>query len=329
MHQHGYDPQMACHGLGVTLEDIETAHFRLSHFEACLIVRRALRILGDHNPGLALGQHANLGSRGILALGCMTSATLGDALNLAMAHPSEAGHLLDVSAHHAGHCMTTTLGPMFGNFDLLPFLSEKMFAGMVRLMRLVTERRCAPISVEFAHGTAQEIGRYEDFFGCRVRFGGSGYRLVMNMAWLETPLPSRCAASHQLACEILLREQQKSAPTHSLEHAILRIFRRALANPPVVEEVARMLHMSERTLRRRLSEAGLSFQGLLDECRASFVLEHLPPRQESLTALAAQLGFTDLHSFRRAFQRWTGTKLSTYWRREFGEAPAHKKKTGR
>jgi AraC-like DNA-binding protein len=303
---------MACQGLGMTLEDLDMVGSRLSHFEACLIVRRALRILGNRNPGFELGQRANLGSRGILALACMTSDTLGQALELDFAHPAAAGHLLDIGSDIAGHTLTLSLSPMFGNFDLLPFLSEKMFTGMIRLMRLVSERRCAPISVEFAHPAPMEISRYEDYFGCRVRFGCAANRMQMNVAWLDTPLPSRSPASHKLARGILVQEEQSSAVAHALEQAVLRIIRRTLAKPLSAAQVAHALHMSERTLRRRLTEAGLSFQGLLDECRANYALERLALMREPLNVLAAQMGFEDLHSFRRAFQRWTGSKLSSY-----------------
>ncbi|WP_234891465.1 helix-turn-helix transcriptional regulator [Agrobacterium vitis] len=65
--------------------------------------------------------------------------------------------------------------------------------------------------------------------------------------------------------------------------------------------------MSERTLRRRLAESGVSFQSLLDDLRKNRTLELLGNRNMSVEQIAFAVGFSDPHNFRRAFRRWTGT----------------------
>jgi AraC-like DNA-binding protein len=73
-----------------------------------------------------------------------------------------------------------------------------------------------------------------------------------------------------------------------------------------VTVVAAALHMSPRTLQRRLEEEGTAFTEVLDRVRLELARDALRARATSLTTLAFRLGFADLATFSRAFKRWTG-----------------------
>jgi AraC-like DNA-binding protein len=70
--------------------------------------------------------------------------------------------------------------------------------------------------------------------------------------------------------------------------------------------LARSMHMSERTLRRRLSERGTNYQSLLDELRSTRARTLVGHGAEPVDRIAQQLGFADTSSFFHAFKRWTG-----------------------
>ncbi len=73
---------------------------------------------------------------------------------------------------------------------------------------------------------------------------------------------------------------------------------------PTRSAIARALAMSERTLHRRLSDEGTTFQRLLDETRRELAENYLMRRDLSLASVAYLLGFKDQGSFFRAAQRW-------------------------
>jgi AraC-like DNA-binding protein len=77
--------------------------------------------------------------------------------------------------------------------------------------------------------------------------------------------------------------------------------------------LARAMHMSRRTLQRRLAEAGTTFHELLDEVRFDEARGLLAEGAASSDAVARQLGYANHRAFDRAFHRWTGTAPST-WR---------------
>jgi AraC-like DNA-binding protein len=76
--------------------------------------------------------------------------------------------------------------------------------------------------------------------------------------------------------------------------------------PPSLAEVASMLHLSPRTLRRRLAEEGTSYRTLLDEVRGQLAEELLLNEQLTVEEVAQRLGYAETSSFTHAFRRWTG-----------------------
>ncbi|MFD7845370.1 helix-turn-helix transcriptional regulator [Nocardia sp. NPDC059764] len=83
-----------------------------------------------------------------------------------------------------------------------------------------------------------------------------------------------------------------------------------LRHPLTMAEVAARLHVTERTLRRQLATAGESFSSVRDrvrERRATYLLQDsgLP-----ISAIAHQIGYSDIREFRRAYIRWTGSAPS-------------------
>jgi len=81
------------------------------------------------------------------------------------------------------------------------------------------------------------------------------------------------------------------------------------------------LAMSERSLQRRLSDEGLSFQVLLSETRHQLALEYLRDPSLAIVEVAYMLGYEDQNSFFRAFRQWEG-KTPSVWRANHGHAVA-------
>ena len=97
------------------------------------------------------------------------------------------------------------------------------------------------------------------------------------------------------------------APVHDDLAAQVRTAIRAElgSGPPRVNTVAKRLLLSARTLQRRLTEEGLSFQTLADEVRSSGAKELIAQPQVPLAEVAFRLGYTNFGAFIRAFKGWT------------------------
>ncbi len=75
---------------------------------------------------------------------------------------------------------------------------------------------------------------------------------------------------------------------------------------PSLRKMARTLHMSERTLNRKLKAQGTSHQMLLDDVRQELAVWYLRQTDMSVEAIAERLGYRDTSNFSRACKRWCG-----------------------
>lgn len=78
------------------------------------------------------------------------------------------------------------------------------------------------------------------------------------------------------------------------------------------DEVANRLHMSPRTLHRRLEEEGASFRGIKEALRRDIALARLTKTRQPIAQVAADLGYADTSAFYRAFTAWTGLSPERY-----------------
>jgi AraC-like DNA-binding protein len=74
----------------------------------------------------------------------------------------------------------------------------------------------------------------------------------------------------------------------------------------VVDDVARSLGMSKRTLARKLSDEGLNFTEILHQLRRDLAVRYLDDRKLHISKIAWLLGFNEVSAFTHTFKRWTG-----------------------
>ena len=82
--------------------------------------------------------------------------------------------------------------------------------------------------------------------------------------------------------------------------------------PPTGEAVAARLHLSARSLQRRLADEGNSFSELLDATRLELARSYLEAGTHTVGEVTFLLGYSDASAFSRAFKRWTGVAPSAW-----------------
>jgi len=72
------------------------------------------------------------------------------------------------------------------------------------------------------------------------------------------------------------------------------------------DDICTRLHVSKRTLQRKLKDEGTTFQEVLDETRSNLSHHYLKEQSLSVVEISYLLGYRDPGAFYRAFQGWTG-----------------------
>ena len=188
-----------------------------------------------------------------------------------------------------------------------PLLVDVCFAWIVAMAQRGIGRPLSPKRVELQRAPAHRE-MYEAHFRCPVKFQSNQNALIFSRPDMELPFVTYnadllAAVAPQLEAE--LREQLAQKTFTEQAKGILK---RLLAGQrPGIDDLARELHLSTRTLQRRLTEQGITFQRLLEEARRELAHHYLLHSSRELNETAYLLGYEDANSFFRAFHHWEGT----------------------
>ena len=184
----------------------------------------------------------------------------------------------------------------FQAFELVYFLE---------LVRFHTGEEIVPYRVELG-GTAGPAGMLEEYFGTPVH-RGNATALSLTTADALLPLVTENAELWDFFEKHL---QQKLADRERQTPIVERVRNTLLEMLPAgmssIDAVSERLHLSRRSLQRRLSEEGKSYQVILDEIRSELSLYYLSRDGMSIEEISFLLAYRDPNSFYRAFHGWTG-----------------------
>ncbi len=160
-------------------------------------------------------------------------------------------------------------------------------------------------SVHFRQVPSAQAEEYRKTFPCPVYFGGGTNEVRFESRWLEFPMPD----SNEALCSFFDRYTQEKLDRLPVESTVVEQVRLMLktrlgTGQVKLEQVAESLHMSPRTLQRRLSGEGTSLHAELDEVRRQQALYFLEAGT-SIAELSWLLGYAEPSVFHRAFKRWT------------------------
>jgi AraC-like DNA-binding protein len=168
------------------------------------------------------------------------------------------------------------------------------------------------LAVEFHHTapSADVVIEHARFFGVTPSYGSNVNTVTLSSDALDREVVSADAAlsrimeRHAAAMLAALPE-----PGENFGDRVRRLLVKGLAEDTSFTKlgnIAARLHMSERSLQRRLSAEGVSFDALLDGTRKDLARQYLRDHSIAIAEVAFLLGYSEPSAFHRAFKRWTG-----------------------
>jgi AraC-like DNA-binding protein len=296
---------------GLTPEAIADPEERLSVRSQIMLLDQAAIALKDHCLGFTLARDHDPREIGLLYYVMASSQTLGDGLKRVARYSQITNEAL-VFRYREGNTLVISL-----SYSGVPRHSDRhqiefcMF-GVLRICRMLTAQNLVPQQFSIAHhrsGTNSEMAR---FVGTTVQFGAGADEFVLNANAGELPLIHADAYLNNLllkCCEAALavRRDNTSQLRIKVENAISSLLPHGRV---LVEDVARNLGMSKRTLARKLADEGLSFTEILQQLRRDLAVRYLDDRKLHISKIAWLLGFTEVSAFTHTFKRWTGSTPS-------------------
>lgn len=310
--EHGEQLDLAAFGL--TTDALERDFSPISNVDLGRLFDEAARVLDEPHLGLVLPAQLKFQQYAIPELAARASPTLRESFQqwaayARLVHPS----VVFVFSEADGRAQFThrTLGYPRG---LSRHLNEFALAAATYFGRQTTVNGPQILEAHFVHARPRSLEVLESFFQTSsVSFGAEVNALVIDSASLDAP--QHTADARMLATMRSMGEQSLRA--RPLAEAGFRALvaervRQQLGAPIRIRKIAHELHMSVRTLQRRLDDEGVSFAELVDAVREQVARELIGNTDSSVAEVAEQLGFAELATFSRAFKRWTGQAPSVF-----------------
>ena len=271
--------------------------------------------------GLEIGRLVKVEHCGVLGYLFRTSRNLGEALNCYKRFERliYAGSTITTGFDNIGldnaDSMRITWDPKFGYSSQLS--DELLLASIVNITReIVSPYVLNPSQISFTQSIDnQHITTYQAFFGCEVRQNEKQLSITFKLSDLACPIPHEDQTLHDIlglqAEELLKHLPENDLFLADLGSAIIRCLHEGRPN---VQSVATHLHLSPRTLHRRLKEKNREFRNILKSVRKSMAQNYLSDDKLTLAEVTLLLGYSEQSSFTRAFSTWFGESPAQYKR---------------
>lgn len=287
----------------VMFRDPET---RLPHTVAAPLWLAAARLTNDPDLGLHVAEGVQPGNYGVLDYAVRTSENLGIGLQRLAQYTRFLHDIAEIKLTvQRDRAVLSHSIPVPGGLPRP--IAEYIVATWLLTSRQATSVNWMPLEVNFQHAAPGNISEHQRVFGCTPDFGHHRNELVFSRDLLTVPMAKADDTLQKILEAQVVAVIQKLPKGEATTDAVRRLLATELGEGlPTLEQIAPRLHMSPRTLHRRLDEEGTSFRQVLAEVRRELAARHLSERQLAIGEIAFLLGFSEPSAFHRAFKRWTG-----------------------
>ncbi|WP_028241019.1 AraC family transcriptional regulator [Stutzerimonas azotifigens] len=273
---------------------------------------RAVEVSGNPAIGLNMGRERHPGALSVVEYAMMSSRNLCEGYTRLVRFQRIVAEGADLDFRPLGdrYALILTI-----HGDRLPPArqsGEASLASALAFCRWLTGKPIEPLEVRLQGEPPHDLAPYQALFRAPLRFNAPHYALVFRRCDMEAPLPTAneaLARLHDRFAGDYLARFSGSRVTHQVRQVLCRLMPQG---EPKREAVAGLLHLSQRTLQRRLQDEGTSYQQLLDDTRRELADQYLAQPGLTLLEIAYLLGFADPSNFFRAFRRWFGVTPGEY-----------------
>jgi len=311
LEQYGCDSASMFSEYGLDLESISSNDEQIPAIPMQSIWRKAVEMTGDEGFGLACAQNLHAASFQGLGFAWITSNTLKDAFDRLVRYYrliSSGGEVL--LQENDDDIWLWYKIPKGGQGA--PASLDAALAVFIQLCRFTKgdDFRCK--HVEFQHAAPLDKSRFESFFQCPITFLADENRLLFSREELEIPLPMANPALARANDQVVIDYLKKNDKGNIVNEVRASIIEQLPSGKISQNSIASQVHLSNRSLQRKLAEHGTSYKQLYEEIRKDLAMQYLKESHRTISEVTYLLGFSEPSNFTRSFKRWSGTTPHEY-----------------
>jgi AraC-like DNA-binding protein len=280
--------------------------------QAVQYYRNLVRLAPTPGIGLDIGLTSRLSDYGSSGYSTMTTATTEEAIESSHRHYQLQYLHADWQTEVTQEAIVHSCFVDESLEDLEVFLCERGFTVLQKHSEELLGPECFPEKLCLRYPDPGYARRYQEIFHCPVYFGCEMSEVHYPVRYLDQRIASHDPDVHEALESVSAMLIQKLSAESDIVTAVKLAIAEKSGSFPSIERVAERLHLSSRTLSRKLRDSGTNFQSLLDEARQAVAEDRLRHSKMSIQQIAEACGFRDAQNFSQAFKRWSGLSPSEF-----------------
>jgi AraC-like DNA-binding protein len=302
-------------GSGLELEMLSQSDLTVTFQQTRKVLANANRIIG---PGwhLALDRRLTAASHGPLGFAAVTAPKLSASIDVLLRYVGIRAPFLWLTGSQEDEWFVIRLHETTEMGMERMALVETALLALQNLIERPLGREIGGARILFAQAAPSYEEQLTKVFHPQLYFNAGEHSLRLPSVWLEEPCVMYDEAMHGY---LLLRCEEEMRMALGILPAEVAVRQALLATPgefPGLREIAAGLHVSPRTLIRRLKNGRTSYQAILDDVRRTLSTNYLLHTRFTVAHIASLLGYQDPSNFGRAFRSWFDDSPGNYRRRQ-------------
>lgn len=315
LEMYGLDSVALARQAGIVVPEVLAPTDRIPLDQADALLEFVIPLIHDPAFGLQVARCWHPANLGVLGYAWLSSSTLRTGLRRLERYHRLVGERGATEIEEVPQGIKVRFWANRGDPAEVPVAAvavDMALALVLDMCRMNAGAALRPVAVSLRRKTPESTAPYERFFGCPVQFGAKENFFLLSKEDADSLLPT---SNKQLATvfdKMLGEELARLDKSDVVARCRVAVLEYLTSGEATEEDTAKQLNMSPRTLQRKLAEAKLTYQQLVDDTRKDLALRYIDDAKRSVSDITFSLGFSQPSAFTRAFKRWTGATPTDY-----------------
>jgi len=309
---YGRDPEPLFKEAGIDLNVCFDPNARIPTTKLQTLVKLSLEATGDAGFGLTAAEQFQPAALQGLGFAWLASDTLHDAFNRLVRFFRFINPYFKANVDESKNTLDLVL---MGPENWPDFVYEQADMGLgifLQMCQITVGEHVVPVRVVMQRPIPLCPDRFSAFFEAPIEYGAPENRLCFDLQLANQPLstsnPELARINDQAVIDYLARFDRSNITMQVRSHIIEQL----PGGTARQESIAEALHLSLRSLQRKLKDEAITFKELLEDTRRDLAMQYIRESRRPLGEISYLLGFAEHSSFTRAFRRWTGHSPAEY-----------------
>lgn len=307
----GVDPMVLFEQADIDPASVINADRRIPLPKMQALWRLAQEATGDEAFGLHAAEQLQPATLHGLGLAVLASSTIYDVLKRLVRFSRVLQTGLELRLTERGELVDLEL-VSHGEMEPLAVAQDFGVGVIVVLCRITLGEYFSPIEIRCRRPKPANPDEFAAILGSQIEYACDRLRI----SFVKSDIVDQLASANPALAQVNDEQAETYLATFTRVSAAREVVGKIIEHlpdgAPSQKAIAEAMHVSNRTLQRKLKEEGTSFIDLLQDARQSLAKKYLAQPQRSIVEIAYLLGFSEPSTFSRAFKRWTGHAPAEY-----------------